>query len=56
MLGCKLEATPIGPNPEFWDDTFEFVEDVGRYRRIIGKLIYLTVTRPNISYTVGLLS
>ena len=56
ILKCKLEATPVGPNLEFWDNTSELVEDIGTYQRMIGKLIYLTVTRSYISYAVDLLS
>ena len=50
------ENTRVGSNPDFWDDTSELVVDVGRYRRMISKLIYVTVTHPNISYVVGFLS
>ena len=32
------------------------LEDPGQYRRLIGKLIYLIVTRPDFSYAVSLLS
>ena len=56
LLGCKPEATPIEQNPPFWDTTSAAYQDVGQYRRLIGKLIYLTVTRPDITYAVGLLS
>jgi len=30
--------------------------DSGRYCRLIGKLIYLTATRPNITFAIGVLS
>ena len=56
LLGCKPESTPVIPNPDFWDGSSEIMEDPGRYRRLIGKLIYLTVTRPDIAYVIGLMS
>ncbi|XP_059284894.1 uncharacterized mitochondrial protein AtMg00810-like [Lycium ferocissimum] len=34
----------------------EVMEDRGRYQRLIGKLLYLTITRPDISYAVQSLS
>ena len=55
-LGCKPEKTPVESNPPFWDTTSTLFDDVGRYHRLIGKLIYLTVTRPDISHAAGLLS
>lgn len=30
--------------------------DTASYRHYVGKLIYLTITRPNISYCVGVVS
>ena len=49
------ESTPIEQSPSFWDSSSEILEEADRYRRLIGKLIYLTVTRPDISFAVGLL-
>ena len=34
----------------------ELFEDPKRYRRLVGQLNYLTVTRPNIAYSVSVVS
>ena len=34
----------------------ELFEDSERYRRLVGKLNYLTVTRPDITYSVSVVS
>ncbi|XP_020243321.1 uncharacterized protein LOC109821552 [Asparagus officinalis] len=43
-------------NIDLWCDDTSLLDDVGRYRRLVGKLIYLTVTRPDITFAVGVLS
>ena len=52
----KLEAkpcsTPMLPNLQLTKDG-ELFEDPERYRRLVGKLNYLTVTRPDIAYSVS---
>lgn len=54
LMGYKPEST-INQCPAFWDSSSKLLEDVHQYRRLIGKLIYLTITHPNISYAIGLL-
>ena len=34
----------------------ELLEDVTVYRCIVGSLIYMTITKPNLSYVMGLVS
>ena len=55
FLGCKPANTPMEANVYLWFDDNHTL-DPGRYRRLIGKLIYLTVTRPNITFAIGVLS
>ena len=56
MLGCKPASSPMEQNVDWWDNATALLEDAGIYRRLVGKLIYLTVTRPDISYAVSILS
>ena len=56
MFGCKPASTPMEANVNSWCDNSHILDDPGQYRRVIRKLIYLTVTRPDITFTVGILS
>jgi len=55
-LGCKPANSPMKGNVNLWFDDSHTLDDPGSYRRLIGKLIYLTVTRPDITFSVGVLS
>ncbi|XP_057995837.1 uncharacterized mitochondrial protein AtMg00810-like [Hevea brasiliensis] len=55
MLGCKLAESPIEANHKLQAGVGESV-DIGRYQRLVGRLIYLSHTRPDIAYAVGLVS
>jgi len=39
-----------------WCDNSHLLDDPRQYRRLIGKLIYLIVIRPDITFVVGVLS
>ncbi|KAK3040310.1 hypothetical protein RJ639_028225 [Escallonia herrerae] len=55
-LGCRTSDTPIEPNHRL----AEFMEGEptykGMYQRLVGKLIYLSHTRPDITYAVSVVS
>ena len=48
MSGCKPASTPMKANVNLWRDNSHLLDDPEEYRRLIEKLIYLTVTRPDI--------
>jgi len=54
-LGAKPCSAPMTPNMHLTGDG-EQIEDPERYRRLVGKLNYLTVTRPDIAYSVSVVS
>jgi len=56
MLDCKPISTPMDPNVKFQKDEGRNLEDVTMYQKMVGSLIYLTLTRPDISYSVGVVS
>ncbi|CAH9100668.1 unnamed protein product [Cuscuta europaea] len=53
---CKPVTFPMVQNHRLQSDTGPFFSDPERYRRLVGKLIYLTLTRPDICYSVHILS
>ena len=48
--------TLIEANVNLWFDDSHTLDNPGRYRRLIGRVIYLTVIRSNITLTVGIFS
>ncbi|KAF7833216.1 putative mitochondrial protein [Senna tora] len=55
MLDCKPIATPMEVNAKLCSAEGKNLEDVTMYRQLVGSLIYLTLTRPDITY-VGVVS
>ncbi|KAM2663403.1 hypothetical protein EV1_009959 [Malus domestica] len=55
MMHCKPAKTPLPTN--FKDETSGIqLENASEYQRLVGKLIYLTITRPDIAYDVSFVS
>lgn len=56
LLGSKPVAFPIPQNHMLKLSTTPLLSDPEKYRRLVGRLIYLKVTRPDLSYAVHLLA
>lgn len=56
LLGTKPCSTPMEPGLQLHKNLGDPVNDPAVYRRLIGRLLYLTHSRPEISYAVGKLS
>ena len=56
MLGCKLAETPIEPNVKLQPTKAKNVKDRDRYQRLVGRLIYLSHTCPDIAFSVSMVS
>ncbi|XP_019431575.1 PREDICTED: uncharacterized protein LOC109338736 [Lupinus angustifolius] len=56
LLAAKPSSTPMDYSSKLQISLGETLKDPTPYRRLIGKLLYLTHTRPDISFVVGCLS
>jgi hypothetical protein len=56
FLGAKPVDFPMEQNLRLTNDQGEILNDASHYRRLVGRLIYLTITRPDIMYSVNILS
>ena len=56
MLDCKPVDTSIDPNVKLVSGQGECLGDTMRYRRLVGKLNYLTITRPDIYFPMSVVS
>ena len=56
MLDCKPVDTPMYHNVKLVPGQGESLGNPRRYRRLVGKPNYLTITRPDISFPVSVVS
>ncbi|XP_059658324.1 secreted RxLR effector protein 161-like [Cornus florida] len=56
MLNCKSVCTPLVVNEKLMKEDGNKEADSSLYRSLVGSLLYLTSSRPNIMYATSLLS
>ncbi|KAK3006344.1 hypothetical protein RJ639_017493 [Escallonia herrerae] len=56
MGESKSMSTPMEPNMKLKKDEGKLLEEGRKFRQLVGSLIYLTITRPEIAYSVGVVS
>ncbi|CAM8880779.1 unnamed protein product [Rhodiola kirilowii] len=56
LTDCKPAKTPLDLKRKLSLSTEPMLDDPLNYRRLVAKLIYMTITRPDLSYLVHILS
>ena len=55
-IGCKPVSTSMDPNHKLGEAKEEPMVDKRMYQRMVGRLIYLAHTRPDIAYSVNMIN
>nr|GFC89806.1 putative reverse transcriptase, RNA-dependent DNA polymerase [Tanacetum cinerariifolium] len=55
MINCKPADTPMMINQKLFMEKKAKLADRNRYQRLVGKMIYMSHTRPDIAYAVGVM-
>ena len=53
---CKSANTPVDPNVKLGNAEEDITIDKEMYQRLVGKLIYLSHTRPDVTFVVSLVN
>ncbi|XP_019091076.1 PREDICTED: uncharacterized protein LOC109128689 [Camelina sativa] len=53
LLGCKPNSVPMDPKIELTKETGVLLSDDRPYRELIGRLLYLCITRPDITFAAA---
>ena len=56
LLGCKAAETPLEPNLKLQPASPVEVIDKEKYQRLVGRLIYISHTHPDIAFVVSMVS
>ena len=56
MLGCKPADTPMNSTKKIGTEENSAPVEKGRYQRLVGRLIYLSHTRPDIGFSLSVVS
>uniref|UniRef100_A0A2N9IFH9 Integrase catalytic domain-containing protein n=1 Tax=Fagus sylvatica TaxID=28930 RepID=A0A2N9IFH9_FAGSY len=56
QLGARTASFPMEQNLKLTNQDGALLSDPSAYRRLVGRLIYLTITRPDIVFAVNILS
>lgn len=56
MIGCKPISNPMDPNHKLGEAKEELTVDKGTYQRLVVRLIHLAHTRPDIAYSIRVIS
>lgn len=56
MLDCHLGDTPMDPNVKLLPDQGEPLKDPKRYLHLVGKLNYIIVTIPYITFAINVVT